>query len=214
MPSLMRRVVRRIRGGDWTAEELHDYWRDPSDEGNRAESYTAEETLARSRFLVSLVEGLVDHDGRLLEVGCNVGRNLNTLMDAGFRQVSGIEISARALELMRRHYPQVAEGATIHNRPVEEVAPELEDGEFDVVFTVAVLEHIHPSSEWVFAELARAARVGLVTMEDERGQTWRHFPRNYREVFEGVGLKQVDERPLGPAEGLEEGFVARVFRRA
>lgn len=94
---------------------------------------------------------------------------------------------------------------------MEEFAKDQRDGEYDLIYTMAVLEHIHPDSEWVFGELARATSGTLITIEDERAVTWRHFPRNYREVFEAQGLRQVHEARLTATEDLD-GFLARVFK--
>ncbi len=202
-----------LRGGKWTADDLHEYWRDPQDDGNRPEAYRSEETQARSEFLVGLAER-VPRDSPVLEVGCNVGRNLEALRRAGYTDLTGIEISAGALEQLREHHPELSREATLINSPVEEAAPGLEAGHYGLVYTMAVLEHIHPASEWAFAELVRATGGVLITIEDERAVTWRHFPRDYRQVFEGLGMAQVEEVALGDDVGLGEGFFARVFEPA
>ena len=41
----------------------------------------------------------------------------------------------------------------------------------DLVFTMAVLEHIHLDSEWVFSEMARIAKKYLITIEDEKNSS-------------------------------------------
>ena len=66
----------------------------------------------------------------------------------------------------------------------------------------------HPESEQaVFGELARIAKK-LIVIEDERSDTWRHFRRRYRPIFEGLGMKQTHEaQPFG----LPGSYVARVF---
>jgi SAM-dependent methyltransferase len=203
-----------LRGGGHSADDLRHYWSDPPDADNDPAGYLSEEALPRSAFLVGLVREIAPPDARVLEVGCNVGRNLNALLEAGYENLTGVEINANALEILRERQPRLAELATLRNESIEDAVRSFRDGEFDVVFTVAVLEHIHRDSEWVFGELARAAGRGLITMEDERTVTWRHFARNYREEFEAVGLRQVKEIPLGPEQALDEGFVARVFAPA
>jgi SAM-dependent methyltransferase len=203
-----------LRGGGHSADDLRHYWSDPPDADNHPATYLSEEARPRSEFLVGLVRELAPADASVLEIGCNVGRNLNALFEAGYHDLTGVEINSNALDILRERQPELARHVQLRNESVEDAARSFGDGEFDVVFTVAVLEHIHSSSDWVFAELARAAKRGLITMEDERTVTWKHFARNYREVFEGVGLKQVKETPLGPEQALDEGFVARVFAPA
>jgi hypothetical protein len=78
---------------------------------------------------------------------------------------------------------------------------------------MAVLEHIHPDSEWLFGRLAQMAQKCLITIEDEVHATQRHCPRNYRNVFEPLGLKQVEEQKCPDSALLDDSFVARVFVR-
>lgn len=203
--------MRRVRG-DWTADELQEFWRDPPGKGNRPEAYLSEVTAGRSELLLDLLRPLASEDAPLLEVGCNVGRNLNALHEAGFRDLTAIEINSGALDLLREQFPELARDARLINSSVEEAAPQLGDDEFRVVYTMAVLEHIHTASEWIFEHMVRAASHAVITIEDERMVSWRHFVRNYREVFEGLGMVQVEELQCGPEHGLDSGFVARVFQ--
>lgn len=191
-------------------DELHAYWREP-DELNRPERYL--EHVARSRFLVRLVAPHVPRDARVLEIGCNAGRNLAHLLEAGYEDLTGIEISADALALLRRTYPELAERGHLINASAETAMPRFGDRTFDLVFTMAVLEHIHPSSEWVFAEIARVTDSVLVTIEDEQNTSWRHIPRDYGRIFEALGMRQVEEHELSPEHGFSRKFRARVFRR-
>jgi 2-polyprenyl-3-methyl-5-hydroxy-6-metoxy-1,4-benzoquinol methylase len=102
--------------------------------------------------------------------------------------------------------------ATIYNKPVEEVIKEFEDRQYDAVFTMAVLEHIHSDSEWVFEEIVQVSKKYLITMEDERTVSWRHFPRQYKKIFEKVGTKQIEEIQCNKEDhGLGSSFYARVF---
>ena len=78
---------------------------------------------------------------------------------------------------------------------------------------MAVPEYIHKDSEWVFAEMARITKNLLVTIEDERGSSWRHFPRNYRKVFERLGMKQTEDLNCHGVDGLSAAFYARVFEK-
>lgn len=75
---------------------------------------------------------------------------------------------------------------------------------------MAVLEHIHFDSDWIFAELVRIAPL-IITIEDEVDISTRHFPRNYQKVFEPLGMRQVDFDPNVP--GLHDYFKYRAFRR-
>ncbi len=151
----------------------------------------------------------------VLEVGCNAGRNLEHLFGAGHRNLSAIEINADAIALLRRSFPDMAARLDLRHGPAENLLPGFPSAHFDLVFTMAVLEHLHDDSESVFAGIARVCRRFLITIEDEHRVSWRHFPRNYRKVFEPLGLAQILEQRCDPAiHGLSEVHVARVFRRA
>ena len=199
-------------------DEIHRYWERPdaADAGNQPSAYVDPDGgTARSEFLLSLAGPYLSEGSRVLEVGTNVGRNLNQLWQAGQRNLTGIEISEQAVEAMRREYPEMAAGSDIRIGRAEEVLPALEEP-FDLVFTMAVLVHIHFDSDpIVFPNLARLAGRALITVEDERHRSWRHFTRDYREVFEPLGLRQVRELECGPLGiGLPSDYVARVFERS
>jgi len=206
------RILAKLTYRPATREDVHKYWMEPWDGINLPQEYAG--AKARTQFLVQIVSRHADPPARILEVGCNVGRNLNALFEAGYRGLlAGIEISRDAVRLMKETYPAMAAAAQIYNAAVEDVVRGFGDRAFDLVFTMAVLEHIHTSSEWVFPEIARITNRYLVTIEDERGYSWRHFPRNYQRVFEPLGFRQIEQITCKEIEGLGKDFIARVFVR-
>jgi len=191
---------------------LHAYWENPWDEGNLPEHYLT--PVVRSEFLVQLVQKYISPDAKILEIGCNIGRNLNYLFDAGFKNLQAIEISEAAIKLLRESFPKMASQTEIYNMPVEDVIEHLGQNQYDLVFTMAVLEHIHPKSEWIFPEIVRISKEYLITIEDERTKNWRVIPRDYGRVFEALGMSQVEQVNCSKQkEGFHSGFVARVFRK-
>jgi SAM-dependent methyltransferase len=204
------RARRALRHKPLDRETLWGYWSDPPDAGNRPDAYLAE-GAERSRYLVELLgrhaPGL---SGRsVLELGCNAGRNLKALYDAGWTDLTAIELSDAALATLRGAFPALAGDATLLHGTLEDQLPELSDGAFDVVLSMAVLEHVHYDSDWVLEHVVRVCRGRLVTIENERDISDRTFPRDYRKVFEALGATQIEELARPP--GLGEGFVARVF---
>jgi SAM-dependent methyltransferase len=186
--------------------------------GNQPEDYVRPKLggTLRSDFLLSLVRSHSPTEPSILEIGCNVGRNLAHLHSAGFRNLAGVEINPRAIELLRREFPELAADADLYIGAAEEQLPRFDDRSFTVVFTMAVLVHIHPESESIFAEIERIAADTLIVIEDELNDySQRHFQRNYRDVFEGeLGLRQVEETPCRQdIHGLSKAYVARVFKR-
>ncbi|UFJ42541.1 class I SAM-dependent methyltransferase [Brevibacillus humidisoli] len=190
-------------------EELYNYWRNP-EEGNHPDKYIV--PVERSRFLHQYIKKYVtDPNASILEPGCNVGRNLNYLYQAGYKDLTGIEISENAVNLLKETYPDLAREAAIYNAPIEDVIATFKTNQFDMVYAMAVLEHIHPDSDWIFAEMARIAKSYIITIEAESSVTERHFPRNYKLVFEPFGFQQIEEETNCIRAGLGQDFIARVF---
>jgi SAM-dependent methyltransferase len=189
-------------------EALHDFWRNP-DRPNVPEEYLA--PTERSRFLLDLIGPHLTPSSRVLEIGCNVGRNLAHLHEAGYRDLTGIEINGDAVALLRSSYPELAATATLIVSPVEDAIKAFDDDSFDLIYTMAVLEHIHPDSEWIFAEMVRVARSFVVTIEDEQGVSHHHTPRDYGQVFGSLGARQIHALPVDRIFEPAVGFVARVF---
>lgn len=187
-------------------DELHSYWRSPDGANNPATYYGSAE---RSTFLLSLIKKHVGPDASIIELGCNVGRNLNYLWQAGYRNLSGVEINEDAIKKMKEGYPDMK--PTIYRGTIEDRIKEME--QYDLVFTMAVLEHIHRDSEWVFSEMARIAMKYLITIEDEKNASERHFPRNYKQIFESLHLREIYEHNCADVPMLSAKFNARIFIR-
>jgi len=68
---------------------------------------------------------------------------------------------------MRETYPTLAADGTFHCSPIEDIIEDFDDGQFDAVYSVETLQHLHPDVEWVFKEVARITDNILVTAEIE-----------------------------------------------
>jgi SAM-dependent methyltransferase len=173
--------------------ELHEFWRQAEPEDNEPLAYT--KPVDRSRVL-SLILADVPRNARVLEVGCNVGRNLAYLADSGYTALEGLEINPHAVSLLRETYPQL-DDTPIHLGAAEELLPELA-GPYDLVYTMAVLEHIHPSSTVVFDEICRLADT-ILAIEPARGREFlssRQYPHDFRRVFRQRGMELASFEPL------------------
>ncbi|SER76162.1 Methyltransferase domain-containing protein [Gracilibacillus ureilyticus] len=188
-----------------SVEEVHNYWIRKSS----PEAYLIHRE--RSEFLLPYIRKYANTDNSILEIGCNAGRNLQTLFENDFKRLAGIEISKQAVEKLKKTYPALAAQSDVIHSPVEEWIKQVPSGHFDLVFTMAVLEHIHPDSEWVFEEIARISRKHILTIEDENTTNWRLFPRNYQKIFEQFGYQQVEEKDCKKAD-LEK-YRLRIFER-
>ena len=189
-------------------KKIHAYWRNPDEGINSPKDYLRERTRQRTITLVKIIERLpITTDARILEIGCNVGRNLEGLRIAGYSDLYGIDINKEAIALMRKEFPKLSVSLVV--APVEEKIREISDNYFDLVFTMAVLQHLHPKSKFVFAEMARITKY-LITVEDEHSRSWRHKPRDYGRVFSKLGMVQIGK---GAIKGLSSKFVGRAFRK-
>ncbi len=215
--NLRRRLDRRIFKNETPREAILAYWSSPDDGGNLPESYVGQ--LDISEFLLKLIQPYASASSKILEIGCNVGRNLDYLFKAGYTKLHGIEISEKAIELLREQYPDMAAQTTIYNGAIEEVIGSLQKDDFNIVYSTAVFYHIHRDSDWIFAEIVKKIKPGgvIITVENEYATTdWRHFPRNYKKVFESTGMKQIYEINCSKVSYLKkynENFFARVFKK-
>lgn len=58
----------------YSRSKLHEYWQHPNDGMNKPEDYL--KRTSRSKFLLKLLRPYIDPYDHILEIGCNVGRNL------------------------------------------------------------------------------------------------------------------------------------------
>jgi len=195
-------------------DEIHEYWKNPNDDMNNPEGYADQKESVKSAFLYKIIQQQnISKKSKIIELGCNVGRNLNYLSQRGYTNIYGIEISKNALEKMKEIYPEMGSSIEVFHSAIEDKIKKFEQDEFDVVFTMAVLEHIHTDSEWVFEEIVRITKRYLITIEDEKCISWRHFPRNYRKIFEKLGLEEILEMKCDEVPNLPKSFKARVFEK-
>ena len=163
-----------------------------------------------SKSLVTMLNSFVDKEASILEIGCSSGRHLAHLLENGFHNLSGIDINDESFEVMEEYFPALAEQGTFYTGAMERLVPDFADNEFDVVYSVETLQHVHADDEWVFEEVARITGQLLVTVENEGadGDGREHgdnvrlinddFPIYYRDwnrIFTSLGLEQRLERP-------------------
>lgn len=165
-------------------ESLHRYWSQPSPRGGEPELLLKRNE--RSRALVQLVSD-VPHEAAVLEVGCSAGRNLAHLADAGYTNLNGIDINCRAIGLAVTEYPQLA-NADLRCGPAETLLPEFGNAQFGLVFTMAVIKHLHPDSVAVFDHMARIGD-SILAIESWGERSHRSYPHDIESLFEQRGFQ-------------------------
>ena len=150
---------------------------------------------SRSQTVLNALGPRLSKDDRILELGSNLGRNLNHLWQAGFKHLQGMEISAPAVRRMRTVYPALAE-VPVDVAPAEASIKRYPDRSFDVVITMATLEHVHPESRFLFGEIARVARKYVLAIERPNGKrSHMQYPWDMVEEFTRVGLSLIESQP-------------------
>jgi len=221
LAELNRRLVERGFSPPWTMtkQECQDFWasrkNDEQSLGNRPVDYAIKDT-GIINFLHSFWTPEVGPDKTILELGCNCGSNLNALYKLGYHNLSGIEINESAIDEMQRRFPDLTRIATVSRGSVEDLLPRIPSKSVDVVFTMAVLMHVHPASTHVFSEMVRVAREYVVVIELETANCGYVFARNYRRVFQRLGCSESKSVLLTkhafPAVSRDyDGCTARVF---
>ncbi len=200
------------------AEAVHRAWAERTGEYSPGYYAYYGSTEVSERIRGALAAAL-DRDAAVLELGCSSGRHLSHLHDRGFRNLAGIDLNEAAFDVMERSYPDLAADGTFYRDTIETVVSTFADDQFDAVYSVETLQHIHPESEWVFEEIARITDTVLITVEVEAddgsvpGSDGVNFVREdvplyYRDwgrIFTRLGFEQTDQWTVKKDTG-------RVFR--
>jgi SAM-dependent methyltransferase len=138
---------------------------------------------------------LITKEYNILEIGCNVGRNLNHLWQAGYKNVRGMEISKHAVKRLRLEYPCLAM-IPVEIGPAEQSIQKHSNSSVDVIFTMSVLEQVHPDCRFLFKEIARVARKYVLAVEPREGfRSHMQYPWDIKKEFTAVGLTCIDTEP-------------------
>lgn len=145
-----------------------------------------------SKALTEEVANWASESESVLDICCNVGRNLNQLANLGFSDLQGVDIMSEAIERAPEIFPALRSARlTIEN--VTDYLPSLPPKSVDWAITQsATVELIHPSFR-VHRELARVVRKGLVLVISERGHA---YPRYWRFLFRRSGFVELERRLL------------------
>ena len=158
---------------------------------------TAPKWSSRSQTVINILKPLITEEYSILEIGCNTGRNLNHLWQAGYESVRGMEISEHAVMRLRIEYPCLSSTA-VDIGPAELSIQKYDSNSVDVIFTMAVLEHLHPNSKFFFNEIARVARRYVLAIEPRHGKrSHMQYPWDIKSEFIAVGLTYTDTKPWG-----------------
>lgn len=197
-----------------TREQCWKHW-DSFYTGNKPYEY-AQKPAGIVQFLHEFWSPQVALSDSILELGSGSGANLYHLHELGYNNLMGIEISPSAIEGMEKTFPEFALRCNVFVGSLEDTLPKFDTNSVDAIFTMAVAQHIHPTSNFLFNEMVRVARKYVCTIEVEVANCSYIFARNYRRIFQKRGCAQLNSvlitKEAFPDVSRDyDGYVARLF---
>ena len=152
-------------------------------------------------------DGLPSLDGlSIMDFGCSSGRILRHFYTEGKHQhwkLTGVDVSARRIEWMRRHFPQdiqVYTGSFLPSMPFE-------SNSFDVIYGMSVFTHIKYLWDFWLLELRRILKPGGMLIQSIHTEhAWKYFVEHSNEAWarDSLGSMIVDH-PEMPADFVYYG---------
>ena len=176
------------------------------------ENYGVSRTQLNNEFLDNL------ELNRILEVGCNVGNQLNVLKKMGYLDLWGIELQDYAVEVARKR----TSGLNIVKGTAFDIP--FKNGFFDLVFTSGVLIHISPDDiNKVLDEMYRCTNKYILGLEyynpegyqmiNYRGQDnllWKtDFSKLFLDRFSNLELVKKEIIPYKNNENLDVMYLLK-----
>ena len=178
------------------------------------ETYKKEYGQTRTKMNKDFLSG-IDHSSKFLEVGANIGLQLEILRQAGFSNLFGIEINEYAVARAKHLHPKVD--------VIKGTAFELpfKDQWFDIAYTSGVLIHIAPkdiagalkeihrvSRRYIWGFEYYAPELTEINYRGNKGFLWkRDFAALYRELFPDLRLVKERRFPSRGTENIDSMFL-------
>ncbi len=161
-----------------------------------------QDQYSRSFKLLEIIKKYALPTDSILEIGASFGRNLEVLYDSGFKNVTALEPDEDVIKFINR--PEIKRIVGTMQEKMKEMP------KFDIIFTKSVL---YLTSEPNYSEIADKVNKYLIISEGETNQRRKKkesflHDRNYKDIFEKYGLKQIEEQ-----EGLFTNHKIRIFKK-
>ena len=171
----------------WKPDQ-REYWRSRNiGDPHGPESYLHEDNSIYVMFgdLLKALGGKAS----FLEIGCNAGRNLNYLLKQGHTDLAGIEINDASVNVVLKDYfPDLYEKGTFYIGNALDEIKKIPDSRYDVVFSIAVLEHIPYEDRALFTEMARVSKQYIAIITGLKSTLFNH---NYERIFRKLGFTTI-----------------------
>ena len=122
--------------------EYTEYWRTKANNSpsNTPKQYTVN-NLSSLNVTRSIDKLNISKNSKIMELGCNVGRNLHFLHSDGYTNLYGIEINSNAIIEGRDYYPELYKTLITYNGRCKNLLQTLRE-DYNVIYTMAVLLHM------------------------------------------------------------------------
>ena len=171
-------------------------------------TYTKAESSTFAMFK-ELLE-VLDKQAFLIEIGCNAGRNLNYLLEQGYKNLAGIEINPFAVhDVMKEYFPELYRIGIFYTGSANTEIKKIEDGKYDVVFAHSVLIHIEPSERSLFYDMVRISSKYIVIFSQENVDT--QYPYDFKKLFEGLGCKEIVSKLFYPKSKIQQNLPTELY---
>ncbi|MEN8907330.1 MAG: pseudaminic acid biosynthesis-associated methylase [Clostridiales bacterium] len=193
MSNLQEKLWKDKFGSEYTDENMFNPF---SLNNNYKEKYG----ITREELNFRFIAGLNIMEGNILEIGCNVGSQLNLLQKMGFKRLYGIEFQEYAIEKSKKFTEKIN---IIYG--LADDSP-FKDNYFDLVFTSDLLTYIEPENIGkVMNEIHRCSNKFIwgfesynsiyteVNKNSEMGNKWKgNFSKIYMDKFTDLTLVKED----------------------
>lgn len=141
-------------------------------------------------------------EAKILDIGCGEGFGVNLAINNGYKNTQGIEVSTERIDIAKNRY-----GQTINIQHYSGRRLPYKDSEFDVVLSLAVIEHTSDKNKFV-GEISRVLKRNGLAIIGSDCYTWRILqllgfyrsvqpidktvtPGNYVKIFRKYNLKLI-----------------------
>jgi SAM-dependent methyltransferase len=172
-----------------------------------------------TQMVVNTLSKYLTPNNSILELGCGSCRDLAGLAEAGFSNLTGIEINQDAIDMGRETFPSL-KNVNIRCAAIENVINLMP--KVDCIFSMGVLMHLPPESDWIYKVMSRKADKLIMTMEMELpyhgdaalgGEVFTWFRGSYEDIFYPLGWKQTEGHSCEDMRILSKNHWLRVYER-
>jgi len=169
------------------------------------------EWIAETEYIADVfkdIQPIIGENGSIFQPGCGCGYVLDALWEVGYRNMAGLDRN----KVGKDWNPQMK----FYHGDIKELIDTVP--QHYVVLSHRFLYSFPDGNDWLFEKIASKAERFLITVEGEEEAVtpfWHHHKRNYKDVFEKYGFKQIfEEVNMFPFQNWEiTTIIARVFKR-